>query len=212
MSKQEIAVEELFGLTYWPPVPATLVSTLHDDGTPNVAPFSLVCFAGYSNVEEWDQTRKGLMLALGDYESSEAIKTKATYKNIARDGEFVVNIPSSSLVLELITGTARQKGQDKVVFAGLTPEPSSVVGPPGVKECSISYECRKLSIQDLGMGHEIVWGELVGAGVEKGLLEADDHIERMKMIDPIFHYAYDEENGTFYGLGPVLREENPHRD
>ena len=211
MSKQEIAAEELFGLTYWPPVPATLVSTLHDDGTPNVAPFSLVCFAGYNNVEGWDQTKKGLMLALGEY-ASEDMRTKATYKNIYRDGEFVVNIPHSSLVLDLIAGTARQKGLDKVEFAGLTPEPSSLVKPPCVKECPISYECRKMSIEDLGMGHEIVWGELVAARVENALLEAEDHIERMKMIDPIYHYAYDEENGTFYGLGSVLMEENPHRE
>jgi flavin reductase (DIM6/NTAB) family NADH-FMN oxidoreductase RutF len=206
VSKQEIAVEELFGLTYWPPLPALLVSTLHEDGTPNVAPFSLVCFAGYANVEDFDETTKGLMLALGDY-TSEAIKNKATYRNIVRDGEFVVNIPPSSLVLDIVAGTSKQKGRAKKPFAGLTPEPSLVIGPPGVQECPISYECRKMRVDDFGMGHEIVWGELVAARVATRLVEAAGHLERMDMIDPVFHYAYDEHNGTFYGLGSVVMEE-----
>jgi flavin reductase (DIM6/NTAB) family NADH-FMN oxidoreductase RutF len=211
LSKEAVAVEDLFGLTYWPPVPATLVSTLHEDGTPNVAPFSLLCFVGYCNAEGWNRTKKALMLGLGEYTSDE-IRSKATYRNIYRDGEFVVNIPSSALVLNIITGTAGQKGEEKVEFSGLTPEESSVVAPPGVKECPISYECRRMSIEDFGMSHEVVWGELVAVRVEDRLLNAEGHLERMEMIDPIYHYAYDEENGTFFGLGPVLREENPHRD
>src|SRR5215472_8066925 len=53
-----VDVADLFGLSYWPPVPALLISTISPAGTPHVSPFSLVMFTSYANVAEHPQTPK----------------------------------------------------------------------------------------------------------------------------------------------------------
>ena len=54
--KIALSVKNLFGLEYWPALPAFLISTCDETGRPHVAPYSLVFFPSYTNVAEDSDT------------------------------------------------------------------------------------------------------------------------------------------------------------
>ena len=63
--KTELSVTDLFGLEYWPALPAFLISTADEAGTPHLAPYSLVFFPSYTNVTEDKDTPKVISLVIG---------------------------------------------------------------------------------------------------------------------------------------------------
>jgi len=116
--------------------PVALISTLNEDGTPNLAPMSSAWWLGWS-----------CMLGLGEMGQ--------TSVNLRRTRECVVNLPSVDMV-EHVDQLAMTTGRDPVPekkrawgyryepekfdIAGLTPVPSQVVGPPRVLECPVQME------------------------------------------------------------------------
>jgi flavin reductase (DIM6/NTAB) family NADH-FMN oxidoreductase RutF len=48
----------------------------------------------------------------------------------------------------------------------LTPEPSAIVKPPGVKECPASFECRLLEHREL-YNYDLILGEVVFVVIRK---------------------------------------------
>jgi len=118
--------------------PVALISTLNDDGSPNLAPMSSAWWLG-----------QNAMLGLG--------AASRTTHNLLRTREGVLNLCSADLVdhvdrLALLTGEPelsphkRETGYHyephKFEAAGLTPEPSDLVAPARVAECPIQLECR----------------------------------------------------------------------
>src|SRR6185436_7090903 len=116
--------------------PVVIVSTLNDDGTPNLAPMSSVWWLGWS-----------AMLGLG--------QMGQTSDNLIRTRECVINLPSSDLVshvdaLAMTTGknpVPQKKADwgyryepDKFEIADLTPVPSVSVSPPRILECPVQME------------------------------------------------------------------------
>ena len=116
--------------------PVAIISTLNEDGSPNLAPMSSVWWLGQS-----------CMLGLG--------AASKTSENLLRERECVVNLPSALQVghvdrLALTTGrdpVPEYKSKmgyeyvpDKFEIAGLTAMPSQVVAPPRVKECPVQLE------------------------------------------------------------------------
>ena len=116
--------------------PVVLVSTVNEDGSPNLAPISSAFWLGWRAV-------------LGIGTSSQ------TTRNLLRRGEGVLNLPSDALApavdrLALTTGSdpvPRRKHErgyvhvaDKFGLAGLTPVPSETVAPPRVAECPVAME------------------------------------------------------------------------
>ena len=123
--------------------PVVLIGTRGPDGTPNIAPMSSAWWL--------DQC---CMLGMSD--------ASATARNMRREGECVLNLPSSALVaavdrIALTTGvptlTERRKARgyryepDKFAAAGLTPQASELVAAPRIQECPIQMECVVESIQ-----------------------------------------------------------------
>jgi flavin reductase (DIM6/NTAB) family NADH-FMN oxidoreductase RutF len=202
--KVDLPVDDLFGLLYWPALPATLVTSLDPDGQPHVAPFSLVFFPSYTNVESIAPSDKIVILGIGEYESLEATKTKRTYRNIVDGGEFVVNIPSADIVRQANRTVFPTK--DKFAASGLTPLPSLKVKPPAIAECKASFECEVFRVDDLRLMAELIWGKVVAARVDRELHETPTE-RKMALMNPIYHYAYSHDNGTWYGLGDRLLEE-----
>ena len=116
--------------------PVALISSLNDDGSPNLAPMSSAWWLGWS-----------CMLGLGEMGQ--------TSVNLRRTRECVINLPSAGQVaqvdqLALTTGRdpvperKRQWGYrheaDKFGVAGLTAVASEAVAPPRVLECPVQME------------------------------------------------------------------------
>ena len=116
--------------------PVALITTLNQDGTPNLAPMSSAWWLGWS-----------CMLGLG--------KMGQTSDNLIRTRECVINLPSEAQVtavdrLALTTGKnpvpekKREWGYrhepDKFGVAGFTAMKSMCVSPPRVAECPVQME------------------------------------------------------------------------
>lgn len=203
-NKVSLDVDSLFGLSYWPPIPAFLISTISADERTHVSPFSLVMFTSYTNVEEDPQTPKIITFVIGDYERFEGVSGSTTYRNIRETDEFVVNVPTLSLVKRVNrTGTPNF---DKFAAANLHAEPSQMVRAPSVKECAIHFECRLEAIESRRWLGEIIHGRVVAARVWQTLADADPS-QRAALLDPLFHQGYDHENGTYFAMGRIVLDE-----
>ncbi|MDE0511300.1 MAG: flavin reductase family protein [Gammaproteobacteria bacterium] len=202
--KTQLSVKDLFGLEYWPALPAFLISTADEAGKPHVAPYSLVFFPSYTNVAEDDDTPKIISLVIGDYDTYAGAKESRTYRNITSTGEFVVNVPTAKIV-ECVNTTVFP-AEDKFATSGLSPEPSAKIAAPAVAECPANYECELLRVEEHRWLGEVLYGRIVAVRVDSSLrdLPAKD---RMAPLAPVYHYAYDHYNGTYYGLGDILLEE-----
>lgn len=116
--------------------PVAIISTLNEDGSPNLAPMSSAWWLGWT-----------CMLGLGSMGQ--------TSDNLIRTRECVINLPSADQAtnvdrLALTTGKnpvpERKRAwgyrhePDKFREAGFTPVPSETVAPPRVRECPVHME------------------------------------------------------------------------
>jgi len=144
----------------WHPTPlmnqVTLVTTLNEDGTSNLAPKSCVSLMIF----------RPLLLAMG------CNLTHWTAQNLRRGLECVVNVPGAELAAET-WATSELPHPRTIESAGLTPLASRLVKPPGIAECRAHLEC--------AYEREIVYGEeiilllrVLGATIDREVLEAPD--------------------------------------
>lgn len=133
-------------ILYWG-TPVVLISTLNEDGSPNVAPMSSAWWLGWS-----------CMLGLG--------AMGKTSENLIRTRECVLNLPSADQVtivdrLALTTGkdpVPEKKAAwgyryeaDKFGLADITPVPSQTVGAPRVAECPVQMEGIVKDVRPFGL-------------------------------------------------------------
>ncbi|MBZ5701119.1 MAG: flavin reductase family protein [Acidobacteriia bacterium] len=160
--------------------PVALISTLNEDGTPNIAPMSSAWWLGWS-----------CMLGLGSMSK--------TSENLVRTRECVINLPSEEQVthvdrLALTTGQnpvpekklswGYRYEQDKLREAGLTSKPSLDVRPPRIAECPVQME---------GVVHEI---RPFGKNVSANAFEV--HIVRLHVEESLL-----VEEGSHFHIDPV---------
>lgn len=147
------------------PRPIAVVSTLNEDGTNNVAPFSF--FTGVS--------AKPMIVAFCPLIRSSNGQLKDTPRNIFREKEFVINFVSQPIVDKVnMTSTELEYGKDEFELAGLTPIDSEKVKAKRIKESLIHFECLyrdSLSYGDAPGCGQIITGEVVKAHVAKELLD-----------------------------------------
>src|SRR3954447_25237227 len=113
--------------------PVAVLSTLNEDGIPNLAPMSSVWWLGWS-----------CMLGLG--------AASKTSENLIRSRECVINLPSAEQVshvdrlaltrgLDPVPEYKEKMGYryqpDKFGIGGFTPMPSQTIAPPRVRECPV---------------------------------------------------------------------------
>lgn len=112
------------------PRPIGWVSTICENGVPNLAPFSFFNAVGDDPPHIMFST------------SHSNQHKKDTLNNVLQTGQFVVNMVTEEIV-EAMNTTAQSVHSDVDEFelAGLTPVPSVKVKPPRVKESPISFEC-----------------------------------------------------------------------
>ncbi|NUP76836.1 MAG: flavin reductase family protein [Nonomuraea sp.] len=178
--------------------PVVLISTLNEDGTPNLAPMSSAFWLGWRG-----------MLGLG--------ARSKTAQNMVRTGEAVLNLPSDALApavdrLALTTGSdpvperKRERGYryvpDKFRRAGLTPVDSETVAPPRVAECPVSMEVVVERTHPVGDDGGVLAFEVrvrrVWAHEEIRAKDADDHVDPDAWRPLIMSFQ------KLYGLGPQV--------
>ena len=164
------------------PRPIALVSTTSKDGNNNVAPFSYfngVC----SNPPTimFAPARRG-------WDGHE----KDTLINIRNNQEFVINIVSESFAEKMVKcSTDFDLNVDEFQVSGLTPESSSKVSPPKVKESKINLECKLDQIVEVGDGKAgsgfVVLGTIVLFHIDDDIYE-DGHI-LLDKLEPLGRLA-----------------------
>ena len=150
------------------PRPIGFISTISAHGVRNLAPFSffngvcgeppVVCFA-----------------------ATFRSPGKDTLINVQATGEFVVNIVSEEIALQMNLCSGDYPPEvDEYEVSGLTPIESDLVRPPRVRESRVNMECKLLQIVEVSTrprGGSLVIGEVVRFHVEDAII---DHFR----IDP----------------------------
>jgi flavin reductase (DIM6/NTAB) family NADH-FMN oxidoreductase RutF len=154
------------------------VSSVSEDGTYNLAPFSFFTAASANpplvlfcpGIRETDSGRKD------------------TYHNVRTTGEFVVNFVNAANA-EAMNITATELPSDVSEFerAGLTAIPSKMVNVPRVKESPIHFECKLHQIVDAGDGH-IVIGEVVYMHFDEKVFQEGNYID-VEAMQPVARLA-----------------------
>ena len=164
------------------PRPIALVSTTSKDGNNNVAPFSYfngVCSSPPTIM--FAPARRG-------WDGHE----KDTLINIRNNQEFVINIVSESFAEKMVKcSTDFDPNIDEFQVSGLTPESSSKVSPPKVKESKINLECKLDQIVEIGDGTAgsgfVVLGTIVLFHIDDDIYE-DGHI-LLDKLEPLGRLA-----------------------
>ncbi len=147
------------------PRPIAVISTLNEDGSNNVAPFSF--FTGVSAVP--------MVIGFSPLIRTSTGKKKDTVINIEREKEFVVNFVTESNMQKINDASAELAyGEDEFIHAGLTPLDSELIKAKRVGESPIHFECKLRDIlsygDNIGAGRFIT-GEVVKVHVDSKLLD-----------------------------------------
>lgn len=125
------------------PRPIAFVSTVSEDGVPNLAPFSF--FNAF-----------GANPPMVGFSPSRRVRdgtTKDTYHNLKATGECVVNVVPYRLAAQVNLASAEFPATvDEWPRAGFTPIPSELVRPARVAESPVQMECRLFQLVPLGDG------------------------------------------------------------
>jgi flavin reductase (DIM6/NTAB) family NADH-FMN oxidoreductase RutF len=177
--------------------PVVLISSMNEDGTPNLAPMSSAFWLGWRAV-----------LGLG--------ARAKTAQNLLRTRECVLNLPSDALAwavdrLALTTGSdpvPERKWERGYRFvpgkferAGLTATPSETVAPPRVAECPVSMEAVVEEVHPIGDGGVLAFEvrvQRVWVHEEIRMEGTDDHIDPDAWRPLIMSFQ------KLYGLGPQV--------
>ena len=137
------------------PRPIAFVSTMSEDGVPNLAPFSF--FTAVS--------ANPPVICFSPMVRAQGIGYKDTLNNVRATGEFVVNIVSEDFAPQMNVASGDYGPEvDEFAVSGLTPVPSHVVQPPRVGESRVNMECKLVQIVDVSakpLGGSLVLGEVV---------------------------------------------------
>lgn len=140
----------------WPafvPAAAVLVTCVDRQGRPNIIPLTgwgVLCRFPFII---------GIAICQGEYTRN--YFPRYTHRLLQEVPEFVLNIPHEGLREAIaLCGSVSGKEVDKFQAAGLTPQPSLVVRPPGIAECPVNLECLVRQVVSLG-SHDVFLGETV---------------------------------------------------
>ncbi len=174
------------------PRPIGWISTVSDQGTPNLAPFSyfMVASADPPTVAFSGGTR--------------ADGPKDTVRHALRSGAFVANlVDRASLDAMNATSVDAPTGLDEFAHAGVEPAPSERIAPPRVASAPVAFECEVSAHLELG-ANTVVFGTVVVAHLRDGIRGADGRID-VRALDPVARLA-----GTAYAtLGEIVERARP---
>ena len=166
------------------PRPIAWVSSIHTDGTINLAPFS------FFNAIASDPPM--VMISFNGYHDHGG--EKDTLANIKSSGEFVVNMVPLALkdVMNITTAPVGHE-VDELALAGLTTDESVLVKPPRVKEAPIHLECSlhqeiKLPCTLENSINSMIIGNVLGVHIDDEVLV--DGMVDLSKIKPLARLGY----------------------
>jgi flavin reductase (DIM6/NTAB) family NADH-FMN oxidoreductase RutF len=148
------------------PRPIAWTSTLNEDGSANLAPFSF--FTGISS----DPPTCLICVSRKKKQPDGTRPPKDTWRNIARTGEYVIHVVNDALAHQM-NATSREfpYGTDEFAAAGVSKAPSERVAPPRIAEAPVAMECRLDRIVEVGRaGTAVIIGEILLWHVKDELL------------------------------------------
>lgn len=183
--------------------PVVLVSTLNEDGSPNLAPISSAWWLGWN-----------CLLGFG--------ARSHTPQNLLRTGECVLNLPSADLVSH-VDRLARTTGsdpapphkvamgyrheRDKFGASGLSAAASDLVRPPRVAECPVQLEAKLTASHPVGDRDPEKPATLVAIEVRIERVHVAEEIVmegHENRIDPAKWRPLIMSFCQFFGLGPQI--------
>ena len=181
--------------------PVVLVSTVNEDGSPNLAPMSSAWWLGWN-----------CMLGFG--------ARSKTPQNLLRTSECVLNLPSVDLV-HAVDRLAKTTGsdpvpphkvamdyrhvRDKFARAGLHADPAESVAPPRVRECPVQLEAKLAGVHPLAARIEADAGKLVAIEVTIMRVHVEESLlvpGQPNRIDPDRWRPLLMSFQQFHGMGP----------
>jgi flavin reductase (DIM6/NTAB) family NADH-FMN oxidoreductase RutF len=161
------------------PRPIAWVSSLSEDGIPNLAPFSF--FMAVCNDPPTVAFSSG----------RRAGNKKDTVRNIEYTQDFVVNLVDDALAEQMnLTSGEYPSEVDELAVTGLTAAPSVKVKAPRVTEAPINLECRVVQILPVGHGpHTLVLGEIIQFHIRDDLYNPNTGRIDMYNLHPVGRLA-----------------------
>lgn len=184
------------GLPYNPfkaivaPRPIAWVSTLSEEGVPNLAPFSF--FNGVSDVPP---------IIMFSCAPPSASLNKDTRANCLATKEFVVHVVAHEMRDAMNVSSGGYPPEvDEFEAAGLTKAPSSLIKPPRIADSPVAMECRLHASMDFpgpdgAPGYTAIFGEVIGvhiadAAIKDGLLD-------VTVYNPVARLGYHDYSTVF---------------
>jgi len=157
------------------PRPIAFASTVDENGTNNLSPFSFFnVFSANPPVIIFSPARNG-----------RTNTTKDTYENVKIVPEVVINIVNHDIVEQMsLASSPYPKGVDEFKEAGFTPLDSDLIRPKRVKESPVQFECKVLEVRELGTegaAGNLVICEVVKIHVREDLLDENGMIDQKKI-------------------------------
>ena len=139
------------------PRPIAWVSTLNENGSTNLAPFSF--FSGICP----DPPLCLICVSHKKQRPGEDLAKKDTWRNIERTREYVIHVVNDALGPQMNTTSKEHPyGMDELAAVGLTRVPSERVAVPRVAEAPVAMECRLDRIVEVGRtGTAVIIGEIL---------------------------------------------------
>lgn len=157
------------------PRPIAFASTIDENGTNNLSPFSFFnVFSANPPVIIFSPARNGRTNA-----------TKDTYENVKIVPEVVINIVNYDIVEQMsLASSPYPKGIDEFEEAGFTQLDSDLIRPKRVKESPVQFECKVMEVRELGTegaAGNLVICEVVKIHVREDLLDENGMIDQKKI-------------------------------
>ena len=157
------------------PRPIAFVSTIDEQGLPNLAPYSF--FNAFSS-------NPPVLI----FSSNRRVKdntTKDTLSNVLATKEVVINVVNYSIARQMAIASGRYpKGVSEFAKAGLTPIASDLVKPFRVKESPVQFECKVADVITLGehggAGHLVIC-HVVRIHIDETVLDEHNRIDPHKL-------------------------------
>jgi flavin reductase (DIM6/NTAB) family NADH-FMN oxidoreductase RutF len=172
------------------PMPALLVGTYGEDGTPNAmaAAWTAIC------------CHKPPCAGVAIRQS------RLTFENLTRKKAFTLNVPKTSQAAEVdyLGIVSGKKEPKKLAAAGMKTVKADKVDAPILVDCPVNLECRLVEQTALG-SHTWFVGEILEVHVDEDVFGNGDAID-VSSLDPLVYITSVSE---YYSLGnPVAKAYN----
>ena len=177
INPKDLSTKDLHGylLSSVGPRPIALVSTIDNEGRPNLSPFSFFnVFSANPPIAIFSPARRVRNNSI-----------KHTLQNVASTKEVVINVVSYPIVEQTsLSSTEYKEGVNEFIKSGLTPVESIQVKPYRVKESPVQMECivkNIISLGEEGGAGNLVICEIVKMHISENILNEHHQIDPNKI-------------------------------